>query len=419
MFQLSSLRSLFSHLRGANRCFWRRLKSATTLFSAVLAEYLILFYAILIKMKRITFIFILAIMAFLFFKGQSDLKPIGEKKKLEKKIKPTKKISPTNKPFSTQEKQSIFLPYWTNWEKEDFSDYDRIIYFGLTVNEQGAIKKESGYKKLKSFANLSKKEKWLTLRLTDTKTNLLILENQSSWEKINQELENIVKEYQFQGIVLDLELSSIADKKTINQINQFVQYLYTGTKGYSNNTEVALTIYGDSYYRQRPYDLKFLSQNSDEIMIMAYDLHKKRGEPGPNFPLKGKKKYGYDMETMINDFSKDVPQEKITVVFGMFGYDWMVDEKKRPIRKGKALTLNEIKKQFLDHCQWKSCLIKRDNLSQETEIDYIKSEVVDNYGYLYPHIIWFEDQQSVASKSKFLKQKGINNFAFWTWGYFN
>ena len=66
-------------------------------------------------MKRITFIFILAIMAFLFFKGQSDLKTIGVKKKLEKKIKPTKKIKQTNTPFSTQKKQSIFILYCTHW----------------------------------------------------------------------------------------------------------------------------------------------------------------------------------------------------------------------------------------------------------------------------------------------------------------
>jgi len=378
-------------------------------------------------MKKVVFIFLLITVVFLFFKAQNRFKPVEEKKTSIKQIKP-KKIKPTTAPLFSKEKQAVFVPYWAKWQEADFSEYDRIIYFGVTADRSGVVKNDLGYKKLKHFDKLWSTdavgqrpldaEKWLALRLTETEVNLPILKDSSSWKKIIRDLENIVKKYQFKGVVLDLELSSIADNKTINQVNGFVQYLYTKTKGYSDNVKLALILHGDTFYRKRPYDLKSLSQKSDEIMIMAYDFHKKRGEPGPNFPLQGKKKYGYDMETMINDFLKDASQEKLTVVFGMFGYDWLVDEKKRPIRKGKALTLNEIQKQFLDNCQWKNCLVKRDDLSQETEVNYIKSEVVDDYGYLYPHIVWFEDQRSVSAKKAFLKKRGIRSFALWAWGYF-
>jgi len=60
-------------------------------------------------------------------------------------------------------------------------------------------------------------------------------------------------------------------------------------------------------------------------MIMAYDFHKARSTPGPNFPLVVKTFMGMIWIRWQNDFLQAVPNQKLGVIFGLFGYDWPID----------------------------------------------------------------------------------------------
>lgn len=323
----------------------------------------------------------------------------------------TKSPSATISPVTVSKKtSSIFVPYWADFKTAlELNDYDRVIYFGISPTLQGYNEDEIGYSRLGDFTiGAGDKEKFLTIRMIDTDTNLNILQNKKSWAKIINDSLDIAEEYKFNGIVLDLEISSLPFADTMKDINAFVQDFYTQTK--ARNLYFAITLYGDTFYRKRTYDVKFLSENSDEVMIMAYDLHKARGEPGPNFPLKGKEKYGYDYEALLNDFFIVSP-EKISVIFGMYGYDWIVDEKKRPIKPASSLSFLEIKKKFIDNCEWKNCVVLRDRQSAETEVNYIDEQS------LY-HIVWFEDPKSTADKKNFLEKKGVKGIIYWAYGYF-
>lgn len=306
----------------------------------------------------------------------------------------------------------LFVPYWTveneKIKDEGFSDF---IYFGITPNKEGINKEGLGYKRLKDFSALknNKVNNFLSVVMTDSTVNSLILDDKKAQGNIINESIDSAKQYSFKGIVLDFEISALSFEKVIKDINSFYSLFYEKSK--KNNLDFKITVYGDVFYRIRPYDLSELSKNSDGIMIMAYDFHKSKGNPGPNFPLKGREKYGYDFENMIDDFLKKVPKEKIRVVFGLFGYDWTVDEKNESIKNARALSFNEIKNKFLEKCDEKDCIIKRDDVSSETEITY-KDENSQS------HIVWFEDLESVDSKIKYLKTKGINSVGYWAYSYF-
>jgi spore germination protein len=157
--------------------------------------------------------------------------------------------------------------------------------------------------------------------------------------------------------------------------------------------------------------VKELSHNADDFLVMAYDFSKSRSNPGPNFPLNGKEVYGYDMSRMVDDFLKFLPPDKTTVVFGLFGYDWTVDDKGNALSQGESKTYSQIQKEFLSDCLHKDCDIKRKNDSVETEITYTDDDSKK-------HIVWFEDMDSVKKKQKYLQQRGINNFSFWAYSYF-
>lgn len=313
---------------------------------------------------------------------------------------------------------AIFVPHWSDFEDADFSPYQTVIYFGIVPTTSGINKSEPGYKKLDFFSQSvgDDKERLLTLVMTNSDTNLAILKNKQSWDTIIQEALTIVDNYKFDGLVLDFELSVLPFGDMTDKVTDFVSFFATNTKG--RNKHFAIAVYGDTIYRKRPYDISALSRASDEVMIMAYDFHKARGEPGPNFPLTGRREYGYDFQTMIEDFTSLAPPKKLTVVFGMFGYDWLVDEKKRPFTMATSLTLHEIRKKFLFNCTMKNCVVNRDPASAETEVNYVDETAFSQPNIAAFHIIWFEDEKSVESKIEILQEQGIGQIGYWAYGYF-
>lgn len=324
-------------------------------------------------------------------------------------VSPLSKIEISTSKLKKEEK-SIFAPYWTLNNKSFFKDYNKIIYFSIAVNNQGIDFDDKGYKNIQSFLNLiDNKKSFLTIRMTDSDINSLVLRDNKLQKKIIEGSIDAAKENKFKGIVLDFEISALAFESVKKEINNFVKNFYNSSK--KEQLDFYLTLYGDVFYRLRPYDVKALSGFSDKIMIMAYDFHKAKGNPGPNFPLFGKSKYGYDFSFMVSDFLKNVPLEKIEVIFGLFGYDWEVNEKGQSVSQASALSYLEIKKKFLDSCNFTNCKIQRDKDSSETKITY-----VDESGK--SHIVWFEDMESVKKKIEFLKQNGLNSVSFWSYSYF-
>lgn len=341
------------------------------------------------------------IIASLFFYRQRPEK-ISPKKNPEKTIYPTIKVN--KKEFVSED---LFIPYWT-FNKSFVLDnnYNRAIFF------------DPDFTHINGFVDQTKDfiyEKYITVKI-------------NKYEQMTPELvENsitIVKKNNLNGLVLDLEISMVLTEENKSQINNFVKLFYTSAK--TNYKSFSVALYGDLFYRKRGYDIEFITDHCDEVMVMAYDFHKASGEPGPNFQFAAfdsasadQGRYDYDFKMMVEDFLKYVPASKLNVIFGMYGYDWTVDEQKRPLKPAKALTLNEIKKEFLEKCQWKDCLVNRDEISKETEINYVVPYKLENdlMGEEL-HIVWFEDEESVKIKTEYLKEKGIGKISYWGYGYF-
>lgn len=360
-------------------------------------------------------------------------------KKTDNKILP--KMAPTVIPKKTEiKRKTVFVPYWTvdlelesseSFDHGLFNPYDRLVYFGVDVNSYGIQNSEFRIQNWRQFiqGDTVARDWWMTVIMTNTDVNLEILKNKDSWEKIFSESVDLALENKFNGIVLDLEMSVLPFDNVVAEITNFTKEFSKAV--HEKNLRFAITIYGDTFYRQRPYDITTLNNFTDEFMVMTYDFHKSGGEPGPNFPFDrrslgeggpNKIDYGYDLKTMVNDFLASIPPTKLTPIFGMYGYDWQVDEKKRPLNQAKSLSLSEIKKKFLSDsesgCSWENCVINRDSISKETEINYVNSQVVDDYGYMDYHIVWFEDEESVKLKQKYLLEKGIDSIGYWAYGYF-
>lgn len=305
-------------------------------------------------------------------------------------------------------RSSIFIPYWALGKGEyAISSHDSYYYFGIAVDQNGVNKSDPGYTGLGQFNCPKTKKCYLVIRMLNNDANTGILKDTQTQEKIIKYTLDISDIYNFSGVALDLELSGLFDATVTVQINSFVQRYYTSAK--KNYKTLSFIIYGDNYFRRRPYDISFIGKHTDEVVIMAYDFHKSYGEPGPNFPYQDKNIWGYDFQQMISDFKADVQAEKLTVIFGMYGYDWTLNEQGLPLKKGGAVTINQINKILNSKPQ---TLIKSQNPnSKEKKIEYTDEEN-------QKHVIWYEDEESAEVKRLYLMEEGIGSVSYWAWSYF-
>ncbi len=315
-----------------------------------------------------------------------------------------------NRERATIASESIFVPYWADMSAISSTDADRLLYFGISVDENGVVENDAGYNALDSFLdNAGSTDKYLTVRMLDAEMNTAILKDSSSWQTIAESITDLAKEKGFDGVVLDLEVGLVAFHIAPESITGFTETLHEELEG--RNLSLAMTIYGDTFFRKRPYDVKSLGKIVDEMMIMAYDFHKSFGTPGPNFPLNGREKYGYDFTTMVSDFTTLVEPEKLSVIFGMYGYEWTVDEQERPTKAGTAITLNQVEQKFYPQCSLSNCEINKDQQSAETKISYTAADG-------RTHIVWFEDDSSVEFKKDVVEEYGVSKIGYWAFGYF-
>lgn len=366
-------------------------------------------------MKKLAFlaIFLLGFWATITLVGKQTSNSPKENSSFEQKLAAAQiaKLGPP--------KTSLFIPYWSLGEsdapfsspKEINRPIDTAIYFSITPTSSGINKNNSGYNSIDEFVERTTaiENKLLTISMSEDSINSAVLANETSQKNIISQASETALEHNFDGIILDLEVGGIASTKLNTQIINFVKIASEITK--KNNLTLAMTIYGDSFYRSRPYSIELLSPHVDQFYIMAYDFSKLWGTPGPNFPMKGREEFGYDMQTMLSDMLKFTTNDKLTVIFGLYGHDWTVDEQKRPFTAAKTVTHSQIQKEFIDSCEWKNCIIKRNPYAIETEINYIDNE--QQY-----HIVWFEDSESVAQKIGLLKENGINSVSYWAYSYY-
>jgi spore germination protein YaaH len=304
----------------------------------------------------------------------------------------------------------LFVPYWGIDSHTLPVTYDSLIYFGITVNASGVDTQEVGYKDLSLFLKKTpeRTKKILTIRMINNAMNTSVLKDRSLQQKIITDSLQIAKDNGFLGVVLDLEYNALAFDSVVQSITSFSSQF--AKDAHAENLLFYQSVYGDTFYRLRPYDVEALAKNADGIVVMAYDFHKANGDAGPNFPLSGKETQGYDLKTMVGDFEAKVPTEKLIVVFGTYGYDWQVDKNNHSEQPATALSLTEIESKFLIKCPYNQCVVQKDQVSQETKVTY--SESGNN------HIVWFDDLTSIAQKSAYLHTQGINAIALWAYSYF-
>lgn len=316
-------------------------------------------------------------------------------------------VTPTPAPVATKD-TLLFVPYWTLSQK-DLPTFQSYAYFGITLDENGIATADDGYKNLKTFLQKVPKGKpiLLTVRMLNHDFNEKMLEDRNIQAHIVTQVSTFAKENGFNGVILDFEYKAIAFDSVIKSITQFSTDFADSMK--EKDLLSYQAIYGDAFYRLRPFDVQEIAQHTDGILVMAYDLHKAGADAGPNFPLESTIDYTFPM--MLDDFLKHVPAQRLTVILGMFGYDWTVNNKGLTIGQADALTDNETAHVFSGTCAYNNCVVEKKDALSATHVTYS-----DEKGS--KHEVWFDDSSILQQKKDMIGKKGIQNIGYWAYSYF-
>lgn len=316
--------------------------------------------------------------------------------------------------------KSLCVPYWSTTETTQFdSAYSSYYYFGVVPDKEGLLQKnEPGYTNLNLLSLSYKRKTSVVLRMMHTDTYMPYFESKEKQKILAEALRSLVNEEQLQGVMIDLEVSYSLQTDRKDKISGFVQTICSPLQ--KDKKTCGIFIYGDTFFRMRPYDVAVLGRLADRVTIMAYDFHNSAGEPGPNFPLsinyeeKGQNTglYGYDFKQMITDFTQNIPKEKLEIALGMYGYDWTLNQQGTPLKAAQAMSVNLINskmKELLNDSSYRLQIFE--NRDKEKRVEYIDKEG-------RKHIIWYEDIESARQKMEYAQDKGITQFSFWAHSYF-
>ncbi len=226
-------------------------------------------------------------------------------------------------------------------------------------------------------------------KIKDPKIITQILNNSELRQKHIQQILEIAKEIDADGIDIDYENLYAQDKEIFNQfIKELSELLH------SDNKILIVTVTQKTEDHQRngagAVDWQEISKYADKIMIMCYNYSSKTSKPGPICPT-------FWLNDIIKFAKSQIPLEKIGIALGFYGYDWS---------KKETLTLNLRKAKSL--IETNRVKLNWDKKSQSPYFIYYKNDV--------EHKAWFENEKSISQKLKIIEKHKIKNIGIWHLG---
>jgi cellulose synthase/poly-beta-1,6-N-acetylglucosamine synthase-like glycosyltransferase/peptidoglycan/xylan/chitin deacetylase (PgdA/CDA1 family)/spore germination protein YaaH len=182
---------------------------------------------------------------------------------------------------------------------------------------------------------------------------------------------------------------------------------------YQNFQPRNLKLYVNTPVGDDSFDLKFMADHSDGLLLMNYDQHQTGSAPGP---IAAQDWFLDNLKEVL----KTVPKEKIICSLGSYGYDWTMSlppaqakGHRKPAKPfvPKVLSAQEMSTQDA----WQAA----DDAEAQIELDPDSLNVhfaYDDDDAHVRHQIWFLDAVTVLNQMRAARALGIETFALWRLG---
>ncbi len=163
------------------------------------------------------------------------------------------------------------------------------------------------------------------------------------------------------------------------------------------------------------WDLKFIAEHSDGLLLMNYDEHQDGSDPGP---IASQDWFVDNLKQVL----KTVPKEKIICSLGSYGYDWSLSlppeaasgKKHGPAKKPVPEKL--LGSQYLSTQQaWQEAV------DSDSQIDLDDDSMNVHFAYddvdaHERHQVWFLDAVTILNQMRAARALGIQTYALWRLG---
>jgi peptidoglycan-N-acetylglucosamine deacetylase len=246
------------------------------------------------------------------------------------------------------------------------------------------------------------------LKSEDTGMEVYPMVNNSdgaNWVDISAFLEDPDAREQFRRQIM----AFLASDKYRGLMVDFEEFPKQGQPGYN---ELLKALSGDLhakgmklYVSVQPHNVDFnyslISSAADGVIVMDYDEHFPGGEPGP---VASQDWFAQNLETA----EKLIPQQKLIVAIGNYGYDWVQRNPQGKLPRGARDTNSSVQDAWLT---------ARDS---EEDVDFDGDALNPHVSYMdehnLRHDIWFLDAVTALNEMRAAQTLGIQTFALWRLG---
>jgi len=297
------------------------------------------------------------------------------------------------------------LGYYVNDYPGDVSSYDSVLRYGgdvnytatvsYGVNSDGSLSGQVPLQGLDQIKNAGSTPLLLINNLGDSGADAwsvhALLSSAAATGSFYSNVLYLVGTYGYKGVNIDFEGLWPQDR---DMFSQFLAGLKAQLQphGWLLSVSVPAKTYDDPDDSWAgAYDYAAIGRCADLVALMTYDQHWYGGPPGPVASLPW-------VESVLSYAVSTMPANKILMGIAAYGYDW----------SPSATSVVEFKQdgQLAGEGQ-----IKWDNTSDSPYLYYYSGGV--------EHVVWFENDSSLAMKLQLVKQYRIAGIAFWRLGYEN
>ncbi len=197
-------------------------------------------------------------------------------------------------------------------------------------------------------------------------------------------IEQFIKRWHLQGVSIDFE--AVPNDRQRDLVI-FMQELYA--RLHPQHLHVSQSVPLDDEH----YQFEQLAQNSDYLILMAYD---ENASDNPAGPIASQEWFVENLQRRL----KHVPAEKLVVGIGSYGYDWT---------HGKTHAEELSFQDTLRFAEGSDDEIELDETSGNPKFDYVDDNNIK-------HHVWFLDAVTAFNQVKAASRLGPHGFALWRLG---
>jgi spore germination protein YaaH len=329
-----------------------------------------------------------------------------------------------------------FAPHWTfnRLDNVDFNVLTTFAYFGLEIGSDGHLIKEGpGYDTFKSqkatdtFKKAHAHGTRVVLTITQMKNPQIraLMDDPQAQQYTIDETVALVKERGIDGVNIDIEYTGNPGPEYRQKFSTFVANMTEKMHREIPSSRVSVSVYASAVKEPKIYDIASIGNTADLIFMMAYDFAVAGSDNAiPTAPLYGHKegKYWYDVATAVEDFTKQMPAQKLVLGVPYYGYNYMVYE---PTVKAETRPTS-----WRGKSRAQTYSIVQDDITAETEGIDSYTEGWDDYGKVsYKayrvtasgtwRMVFVDDEKSLKYKYDFVKDKNLAGVGMWALGFDN